>query len=108
RWIGPIQRVEPVSGESPERESPEEQATPLAAVLPSRPSSSWQLVFVPPVLVILFAVWMFRPGYRGARASAKSGQASARSLRRPANREAEDFYLKGRYYWNKRTPDSLH
>jgi Tfp pilus assembly protein PilF len=51
---------------------------------------------------------MFRPGYRDARASAKSGQASTRSLRQPANREAEDFYLKGRYYWNKRTPDSLH
>ena len=108
RWIGPIQRVEPVPGESPERESPEKQATPLAAVLPSRPSAWWKLVFVLPVLAMLFAVWMFRPGYRDARASAKSGQASTRSLHQPANREAEDFYLKGRYYWNKRTPDSLH
>jgi tetratricopeptide (TPR) repeat protein len=26
----------------------------------------------------------------------------------PANREAEEFYLKGRYYWEKRTPDSLN
>ena len=25
-----------------------------------------------------------------------------------ANREAEDFYLKGRFYWNKRTPESLN
>ena len=25
-----------------------------------------------------------------------------------ANREAEEFYLKGRYYWEKRTPDSLN
>ncbi len=108
RWIGPIQRVEPVPGESPERESPGKQATPLAAVLPSRPSPWWKLVFVLPVLAMLFAVWMFRPGYRDARASAKSGQASTRSLHQPANREAEDFYLKGRYYWNKRTPDSLH
>jgi DNA-binding winged helix-turn-helix (wHTH) protein/Tfp pilus assembly protein PilF len=108
RWIGPIQRVEPVPGESPERESPEKQATPLAAVLPSRPSPWWKLVFVLPVLAMLFAVWMFRFGYRDARASAKSGQASTRSLHQPANREAEDFYLKGRYYWNKRTPDSLH
>jgi DNA-binding winged helix-turn-helix (wHTH) protein/tetratricopeptide (TPR) repeat protein len=106
RWIGPIQRVEPVSGESPERESPE-QAPPLAAVLPSRPSPWWKLVFVLPVLAMLF-VWMFRPGYRDARASAKSGQASARSLHKPANREAEDFYLKGRFYWNKRTPESLN
>ncbi len=108
RWIGPIQRVEPVPSESPERESPEEQAIPLALVLPSRPSPSWKLVFVLPVLAILFAVWMFRPGYRDAKASAKSRPASARSLRQPANREAEDFYLKGRFYWNKRTPESLN
>ena len=27
---------------------------------------------------------------------------------RAANREAEEFYLKGRYYWEKRTPDSLN
>ncbi len=105
RWIGPI-RLEPVSGESPERESPEKQATPLAAVLPSRPSPWWKLVFVLPVL--LFAVWVFRPSYRDAKASAKSRPASARSLRQPANREAEDFYLKGRFYWNKRTPESLN
>jgi tetratricopeptide (TPR) repeat protein len=26
---------------------------------------------------------------------------------RAANSNAEDFYLKGRYYWNKRTPDDL-
>ncbi len=108
RWIGPIQLVEPVSGESPETESPEKQATPLAAVLPSRPSPWWKLVFVVPVLALLFAVWIFRPGFRDARASAKAGQASTRSLRQPANREAEDFYLKGRFYWNKRTPESLN
>jgi DNA-binding winged helix-turn-helix (wHTH) protein len=92
RWIGPIQRVEPVPEESPERESPEKQATPMAAALPSRPSPWWKLVFVLPVLAMLFAVWMFRPGYRDARASAKSSQASARILHQPANREAEDFY----------------
>lgn len=39
--------------------------------------------------------------------------ASARALpnrARPhaANPEAEDLYLKGRYYWNKRTPDGLN
>ena len=31
-----------------------------------------------------------------------------RNLHQPANREAEDFYLKGRFYWNKRTPESLN
>jgi tetratricopeptide (TPR) repeat protein len=30
------------------------------------------------------------------------------SARQPANPEAEDFYLKGRFYWNQRTIDSLN
>jgi Tfp pilus assembly protein PilF len=29
-------------------------------------------------------------------------------LHHAANREAEDYYLKGRFYWNKRTPESLN
>ena len=29
-------------------------------------------------------------------------------LARPANPEARDLYLKGRYYWNKRTPEGLN
>ena len=60
------------------------------------------------VLAMLFAVWIFRPGYRDPKATAKFTRVSTQNLRQPANREAEDFYLKGRYYWNKRTPDSLH
>jgi tetratricopeptide (TPR) repeat protein len=34
--------------------------------------------------------------------------ASGSSLHHAANREAEDYYLKGRFYWNKRTPESLN
>ncbi|MGB9205550.1 MAG: winged helix-turn-helix domain-containing protein, partial [Terriglobales bacterium] len=118
RWIGPIQPADPLSvesqdkesqgKESQEKESPEKQATPVAAPVSSRLSPWWMIVFAVPVLALLFAVWIFLPGFRGTKASAKSSSASARILRQPANREAEDFYLKGRYYWNKRTPDSLH
>ena len=108
RWIAPIHRVEPVPGESQEKESPEKQATPVAAPVSSRLSPWWKMVFAVPVLAMLFALWIFRPGYRDAKASAKSASARTQNLRQPANREAEDFYLKGRYYWNKRTPDSLH
>jgi Tfp pilus assembly protein PilF len=53
-------------------------------------------------------VWIFRPGHRDGKASAKSTPPGARSLHQAANREAEDFYLKGRFYWNKRTPESLN
>jgi Tfp pilus assembly protein PilF/DNA-binding winged helix-turn-helix (wHTH) protein len=108
RWIGPIQRVEPVAEELHEKELPQEQAT----AAPARPmpvaSPWWKMVFVLPVLALLFAVWIFRPMYRSAKADAKSIPVSARSPHPAANREAEDYYLKGRFYWNKRTPESLN
>lgn len=66
------------------------------------------MVFAVLVLAILLTLWMFRAGYRDARASAKTTATTSRHVYQPANREAEDFYLKGRFYWNKRTPDSLN
>lgn len=58
---------------------------------------------------ILIAVLLF---YRGSRffplhASATTGTAVQPSLG-SSNPEAEDLYLKGRYFWNKRTPDDLN
>ncbi len=129
RWIGPIHPPEPVAPESqkPESQKPESQkkdaqgkevkaidipAPPEAVPAPAlhlSNSSPWRkLIFVPPVLLLLFAVWMFRPGHRSARASVTAASIPARSLHPPANREAEDLYLKGRFYWNKRTPESLN
>jgi len=107
RWIAPIHPFEAVSEESQEKES-REPATPVAAPLVSRPSPAWKMVFALPLLAMLFAVWIFRPDYRDAKASAKSSPIPAQSQHQPANREAEDLYLKGRFYWNKRTPESLN
>jgi len=118
RWIGPIQRAEPVpeelhepeelpEKELHEKEPLEEPATP-AAQPPSRPSPWRTLVFAAPVVALLFAAWIFNPGFRDPKASAKSSPTRARTLHQAANREAEDFYLKGRFYWNKRTPESLN
>jgi DNA-binding winged helix-turn-helix (wHTH) protein/tetratricopeptide (TPR) repeat protein len=86
----------------------------------------WKLVFVLSVLVLLFSVWFFRTR-RPFSISALSGRSSmakavARANVSPSaasepdhhaaksvtNPEAEEFYLKGRYYWNKRTPESLN
>ena len=108
RWIGPIQRQEPIPESLHEERSSEEQAIPPAAKQQSRPWPWRMIVYALPVLALLFAAWIFRPGYRDAKASAKSIPAGARSLHQAANREAEDFYLKGRFYWNKRTPESLN
>jgi DNA-binding winged helix-turn-helix (wHTH) protein/Tfp pilus assembly protein PilF len=74
----------------------------------SRNPLKWKLVFVLPILALLFAAWLFRPAYRDAKAAAKSTPSSPQSLHQSTNREAEDFYLKGRFYWNKRTPESLN
>ena len=108
RWIGPIHPPEPVSDESPEKESLQQPATPAVMPVPSGSSQWWKTVFVLPVLALLFAVWIFRPGYRDAKAGAKSGAPHSQALHQPPSREAEEFYLKGRFYWNKRTPESLH
>jgi Tfp pilus assembly protein PilF len=106
RWIAPIQRVEPVPEQSQESKPREEQVT--AAKLPSTHWPWRRMFFALPVLVLLFAVWIFRPGHRDVKANAKSSPAGTGTLHQAANHEAEDFYLKGRFYWNKRTPESLN
>jgi DNA-binding winged helix-turn-helix (wHTH) protein len=111
RWIGPLQRVDPVPAESREDapredDSSEKQVTPAGP--PAKPTPWRKIVFVLPVLALLSAMWIFRPGHRDGKASAKSSPPGARTLHQPANREAGDFYLKGRFYWNKRTPESLN
>lgn len=105
RWIGPIQRVEPVAEESG-NDSAKKQAT--AAKRPSKASPWRMMVFALPMLALLSAAWIFSLSYRAAKASTKSNSAAPWTLRQPANREAEDAYLKGRFYWNKRTPESLN
>ncbi len=105
RWIGPVQRAEPVAEES--RETAPVEKPVMVEELPGKVSRRRMVVFVLPLLALLFAVWIFRPGNRDGRASAKSNTAGGRSLHQAANREAEEAYLKGRFYWNKRTPESL-
>src|SRR5271169_6721923 len=82
RWIAPLQPVEPVSDKSQEREPVER--TPVAA--PTRQPLRRKLAFALPLLAIIFAVWIFRPGYRGAKASAKSSSARAQNLHQASNR----------------------
>jgi len=107
RWIAPTHLP---AGDSREKDEEKKDAK-IAAGLPPVPISfPWRkLIFALPVLALLFAVWIFRPVYRSAKASEKSKAApSSGALHHAANREAEDYYLKGRFYWNKRTPESLN
>ena len=109
RWIGPVQGPE-LSAQAGGQYSGQ-SGGPLVALPPPHASPRWKFIFALPVLALLFAGWIFRPSYRSAKAGSKTQSASSSSAglpRHAANREAEEFYLKGRYYWEKRTPDSLN
>jgi DNA-binding winged helix-turn-helix (wHTH) protein/Tfp pilus assembly protein PilF len=108
RWIAPIHPPESIAG--PKKDEAIGKQPFLVETPVRRNSHSWRkIVFVLPVLALLFAAWIFRPGYRNANADAQYGSfARTSDHHHPANREAEDYYLKGRFYWNKRTPESLN
>lgn len=102
RWIAPTQGAG----------SPTE-------VAPIRPAATfqppvwlrWSLLSLLPVLALLFALWTSRSSYRSVKAGANLKPPSSPGTGpwyHPANQEAKDFYLKGRFYWNKRTPESLN
>jgi DNA-binding winged helix-turn-helix (wHTH) protein/tetratricopeptide (TPR) repeat protein len=113
RWIAPIVIVEVSSDKtSPDQISVVPGAPALSnsaagATLPEfSPGagagrtffSPWKLVYLLPILIVVVAFWSFRSGSRTAIAS----------LHHPANRQAKDLYLQGRYYWSRRTPEDLH
>jgi DNA-binding winged helix-turn-helix (wHTH) protein len=100
----------PVPGSIPPGQA---QSAPPVSILDSPPR--WRFILVLPVVILLFVVWLYWSGHRSARAGraippapVPSSAADADFSHRPANREAEDYYLKGRFYWNKRTPESLN
>ena len=108
RWIAPVHSPEPPSKGPQEKESVPVPATVPASVPPT--FFSWRraiFVLVLPVLAVFFAVSIFRSGSRGAKAGASLDPVTAAARHQPTNREAEELYLKGRFYWNKRTPESL-
>jgi len=109
RWIAPTYVPKPPAPPGPKLVAP----TPPVPTPPPIPKPavslarrSWVLVF--PVIALLLAAWGFRPVYRAAKAAAAKPHAvSSNSANHPSS-EAEQFYLKGRFYWDKRTPDALN
>lgn len=110
RWIAPIHV--PEAGAQPDGDRPgpvliKSQAVTQVARAGSLFSWRWSLLF--PVAALLFLVWVIWPSHRPARA----GNVPTTSNPVPASRqsetsEAEQFYLKGRFYWEKRTPEGLN
>lgn len=74
------------------------------------PAWRWSLVF--PAAALLLLVWSVWPSYHAARAGTSKPPApahpSSSAAHLAANADAEQFYLKGRFYWEKRTPDGLN
>ncbi len=106
RWIAPTH-----TPELP-REVESKVETENVATVPRARYWQWGLGVVLLVFALLFVARIFRLSYRTLKTPAPpypidAPPLSSSSARHPANREAEDFYLKGRFYWNKRTPDSL-
>ncbi|MGO8794861.1 MAG: tetratricopeptide repeat protein [Candidatus Sulfotelmatobacter sp.] len=103
RWIAPTQLSEPQEQKASE--------TPPKEVVSRR---NWRyLLLVLLFVALVFATSIYWARHRSAGHSTSAGMvpASPSGLaypHAPANREAEEFYLKGRYYWEKRTPDSLN
>lgn len=109
RWVGPIHPPPPVAEDAGAEKAPGNAVTPASPSVPSASNRQRTPFFAALALVGLVLVfWNFYPGYRRADAAAKGRGVSVRSPYLPANRDAEDFYLKGRFYWNKRTPGSLN
>ncbi len=109
RWIAPTHFPAATPSVAASGGSAEEKKALLEAPPPAGFSPWRALLYALPLLALAFALWISRPSYRTAKAGGKSRAAApASSLHRAANREAEDYYLKGRFYWNKRTPESLN
>jgi DNA-binding winged helix-turn-helix (wHTH) protein/Tfp pilus assembly protein PilF len=124
RWIAPIHpsdSTKPKPQEGPAEQPPEqdsrrwaqgdEPASEEIAVdaSPGKKTRYWQILALLIVfLAILGVTSIVRSGFRAAKIVARHEITPARAQHQPANREAEDWFLKGRFYWNERTPESLN
>jgi len=116
RWIAPLHFSDPAHNgalrDHPTAPAPGETSVwPVVSMIGRLVTQRSNLFFVLLVAALLFVVsasWMRRDRSNSpSKTSASPIATRATSARAPANREAEKFYLEGRYYWEKRTPESL-
>ncbi|HEY6301540.1 MAG TPA: tetratricopeptide repeat protein [Terriglobales bacterium] len=91
------------SGETAELPRSVPEAVPIAPTVPAKPFAfnvgvaAWMV----PLVLTAGLVIYFSIGHRDSRFKAMAS-------RRAPNQEAQDLYLKGRYFWDRRTPDDLN
>jgi DNA-binding winged helix-turn-helix (wHTH) protein/tetratricopeptide (TPR) repeat protein len=117
RWIAPTSEAPATSTVTllgfDTREAELDKSASSAAVPdvlispPALPSPPRKLDYVTLVLALLLVAGIMILGFHGIKAAANSAHSAANAGLHPANQEARDLYLQGRYYWNKRTPDDL-
>ena len=111
RWIAPVRVVAATPGESVAELGAGDQSNPEnppAAPVQARRSSkqAWAVAAVSAVLIAgSTGAWIWR---RSSAFSLKSSPAAAAASPHVPSPQAEELYLKGRYYWAKRTPEDLH
>ena len=93
----------PAEPRTPDGHAPQEASpAPYEPILghPAVPGISKVWFFALAILALILVALLVRPH------APAIGQVTA--AHRPANPEAEDLYLEGRFYWNQRTADSLN
>jgi DNA-binding winged helix-turn-helix (wHTH) protein/tetratricopeptide (TPR) repeat protein len=120
RWIAPVEVVSKLGETLAKVDTPRSQASQIE----NRPSligkgSRPRLRWVTPAVAVLCAggllglIWQRSHGASGlvpnklSAARTASPIANRNASKKAHDPEAEELYLTGRYYWNKRTPDAL-
>ncbi len=103
-WLkGRSQELEADEPAPQETLNPAESLIPVPAELaaPPRLNRARVAAWVVPMFLVAAVTVAFSFGSRGLHFKALAN-------RHTPNAEAQDLYLKGRYYWNRRTPDDLN
>lgn len=111
RWIAPIYVPLPAVRPGPvlvkQQEEPQEEK---GAKLTSRPLLEWRWLLLPAavVLLALWTIWPTHPAAKAGTTKLATVSRTSSSAHRSDSADAEQFYLKGRFYWEKRTPEGLN
>ena len=112
RWIAPTHLPAPLPPPPGPVLVKTEADPPKPVPPPPPPSQRWRWALVIPAATVVLAFLFFWLSHRSVKAGTTKGPAVAHQTsdvsHRVTNAEAQQFYLKGRYYWEKRTPDGLN